>query len=144
MIPRKGRFRPQTNPLKTYKHKRSALSISAYANECRRMRLANPTIAEQTMGNILTNLGIKHERERIVFYADRFVLLDFYVPGPYMGGIALEIDGGIHKHQKTYDQGRDAYLRSIGINTYRFTNSEVIRQRERTIGKLLAIIGNRP
>lgn len=141
MIPRKGRFKAKDNPFKQYRRKHPPLETSFYAHECRRLRLANPTLAELAMEQLLISLKIRHERERIVYYADRFLILDFFIPSPYgLSGIALEIDGSVHDKQKAYDRGRDSYLASIGIQTQRFKNAEVLKTPAKAKERLLTIV----
>jgi adenine-specific DNA-methyltransferase len=41
-------------------------------------------------------------------------------------GIAIELDGGQHVDQRSYDERRDANLRSNGFRVLRFWNSDVI------------------
>ena len=44
--------------------------------------------------------------------------------------LIVEIDGGQHAEQTTYDQHRDAWLRSQGYTVLRFWNNEVMQQLE--------------
>ncbi len=49
-------------------------------------------------------------------------IVDFYCHG---AGLVVEIDGGIHKIQKAYDEERDLALSEIGLRVLRFTNDDV-------------------
>ena len=64
-------------------------------------------------------LGVKIRRQHPI---DNFVI-DFYIPSIKL---AVEIDGAPHKTEfgKEYDQARDKYLKSKGIEMVRFWNSD--------------------
>lgn len=54
-------------------------------------------------------------------------ILDFYC---HEKQLAIEIDGKIHNSQKEYDRYRDEFLESIGIQTLRIKNEDVINNME--------------
>lgn len=130
IIPRRSKFKANNNPLKIYRDNHPTLKTCIYAEACRSQRLANPTMAEDAMQALLNRMGVRFERERIVYYGNRFALLDFFLPRDPIGGYAIEVDGLIHKHQKKFDEGRDIYMRSIGIETIRIKNQEILRNPE--------------
>ena len=59
-------------------------------------------------------------------------ILDFYC---HKLRLSIEVDGGYHlkKEQKEKDNERTAYLKSVGITEYRFTNEEILNQFEKSI-----------
>lgn len=117
------KFKGFDNITKHYRRRYTDYQVMCQAEVCRQKRLANPTPAELEMSSILTILGIKHERERIILNADRFVLIDIFVPSV---NLAIELDGNVHRHQQQYDHERSMWLaRQYSIKTVRFFNAEV-------------------
>jgi len=59
-------------------------------------------------------------------------ILDFYC---HKLKLSIEIDGGYHlnKEQREKDIERTAYLNSVGITEYRFTNEEILHEFEKSI-----------
>ncbi len=51
-------------------------------------------------------------------------ILDFYCPEAYL---CVEIDGEQHAHQREHDHRRDDFLRESGVETLRFTVSELTK-----------------
>ena len=71
---------------------------------------------------ILDQLRIPYEIEKIFLNGDRHILVDFYLPSK---NLAIEIDGSAHDTQKKYDAGRDRWLlEAYGVKTIRLMNSE--------------------
>lgn len=64
--------------------------------------------------------GVKFRRQ---YGIDRFVV-DFYCPSLRL---VIEVDGPTHQgsEAQTYDQARQQFIESLGIEFLRFTNSEV-------------------
>ncbi len=60
-------------------------------------------------------------------------IVDFYCPKLWL---IIEVDGPIHIKQKEYDATRENFLRSRGYTVIRFTNDEVIFERERVLEKI--------
>ena len=89
------------------------------------------TKAEKMLWEKLRNnsLGIKFRRQHPV---DGFII-DFYSPSL---GIAIELDGSLHKDNKEYDQMRTDYFNSKNIKVLRFWNSEVERNLEGLLNKI--------
>ncbi|MGZ0016364.1 endonuclease domain-containing protein [Yeosuana sp. AK3] len=90
----------------------------------------NMTEAEIKLWDYLKTkpLGFKFRRQHpIAGY-----VLDFYC---HKLKFSIEVDGGYHlnKEQKDKDVERTAYLNSIGIFEYRFTNEDIINQFEKSI-----------
>ncbi len=50
---------------------------------------------------------------------EEFFIADFYC---HQKGLVIELDGGIHKGQKQYDEGRDQILNEMGIQVLRMKN----------------------
>lgn len=112
--------------LKSYRRKRTDEQVRKYAEGKRQQRRLNPTRAEEAFAKILRAAGINFEREAIFLNGDKFVLLDFYLPGHHL---AIECDGNIHAKQSAYDQGRDKWLCATHkIKTIRFRNEEILRE----------------
>jgi len=89
----------------------------------RQMR-AEPTLAERKLWKHIRGLklnGIKFRRQHII---NRFIV-DFYCPD---AKLVVEVDGEIHKKQKSSDRERDAFLQELGYRVLRFTNQEVFMQ----------------
>ena len=63
-------------------------------------------------------------------------IVDFYCPS---ASLVIEIDGGQHYTEdgQAYDAKRDAYLRSLGLEVKRFSNSEVLRNLDGVIEEIV-------
>lgn len=88
-----------------------------------RLNRKNPTEAElKIWREILSNkkLGYKFTRQKPI---DNFIL-DFYCSKLL---IAIEVDGGGHWRNKSYDLLRTKKLNDLGIKVIRYTNDEVIK-----------------
>ena len=87
---------------------------------------SNQTEAEQRLWYHLRAhrfMGLKFKRQKPVGrYIVDFVCLE--------QRLIIEIDGGQHAEQETYDQQRDAWLRRKGYTVLRFWNNEVMQQLE--------------
>jgi very-short-patch-repair endonuclease len=64
------------------------------------------------------NLGVKFRRQHGIGP----YIVDFYCKEK---NLVIEIDGSQHLETKEYDKERDDYIKSIGIKTIRFWNSEI-------------------
>ena len=62
-------------------------------------------------------------------------IVDFYCPG---AGLVVEIDGDSHyvDSAKVKDRVRDDYLASLGLNVLRFTNRDVMENREAVVAEI--------
>jgi very-short-patch-repair endonuclease len=87
----------------------------------RKMRL-NMTDAEKNLWNELKEKKLNGYKFRCQHPVYRYIL-DFYCPA---AGLAVEIDGDIHKSRHDYDEFRDEFLKNCGITTLRITNEEII------------------
>lgn len=110
---------------------------------CRKLR-QNNTPAEKLFWKTVRNRQIKrykfNRQYPIIFEIDdikRFFVADFYC---HQLRLVIEIDGGIHKTQKDYDELRSVIINKLGMQVYRFSNKEVLNEIDVVIRKLEAII----
>ncbi len=66
-------------------------------------------------------------------------IVDFYC---HQAKLVIEIDGGNHKSQKEYDKNRTLDLESYGLIVIRFFNSEVEKNLENVLKKIINAISN--
>lgn len=106
---------------------------------------ANPTEAETIMWNELRNRkldGFKFRRQQPLYdFIPDFICIE--------RKLVVEVDGGYHlkKEQKDADAQRDVALNAKGYRVLRFTNEEVINEKERvlkTISTALATAAGSP
>ncbi len=62
--------------------------------------------------------GLHFRRQQVI---DGFIV-DFYC---HSKGVVVEVDGGLHHQQQSYDAQRDRVLCQRGLRVLRFTNDEV-------------------
>jgi very-short-patch-repair endonuclease len=60
-------------------------------------------------------------------------IIDFYCD---KAGLAIEVDGKIHKTRLTYDKERTDYLESTGLKVIRFTNDDILNRLEWVISEI--------
>ena len=96
--------------------------IRAYAREMRH----GMTDAEALLWKLLRNRSIADAKFRRQHPVGRYIL-DFYCVEKRL---AVELDGGQHGEAVTYDERRDAWLRSHGIEVLRFWNNQVFSETE--------------
>jgi very-short-patch-repair endonuclease len=92
-----------------------------YIIELARKMRNNLTPSEKIVWNEIKEKKISGYKFRKQHPVYRYIL-DFYC---HEKKLAIEIDGDSHKERKDYDEYRDSYVRSIGIETLRFTNEEI-------------------
>jgi len=95
---------------------------------------ATMTPAEREFWDMVRNrrmCGLKFRRQQII---DGFVV-DFYCDSL---GLCVEIDGGVHDYgeRKEYDQNRDEALCRRVLKILRFTNDEVLKNRDYVVERL--------
>ncbi len=73
--------------------------------------------------------GFHFRRQQI---ANGFIL-DFYCA---KAGLAIELDGEVHRSQGEYDQARDRILRRRGIRIERLTNEDLLMRPDEAIRKI--------
>ncbi|MFZ6818487.1 endonuclease domain-containing protein [Undibacterium sp. Ji22W] len=96
--------------------------LKAYARE---MRKAMPD-AEQLLWCLLRNRRVAGAKFRRQHPVGRYIL-DFYCVEKKL---AVELDGGQHSEQQTYDQHREVYLKQQGIEVLRFWNNQMLLETE--------------
>ncbi|MFA9275953.1 MAG: endonuclease domain-containing protein [Candidatus Aquirickettsiella gammari] len=96
--------------------------LKTYARE---MRKKMPD-AEQLLWYLLRNRRVAGAKFRRQHAVGRYIL-DFYCVEKKL---AVELDGGQHSEQQTYDQHRDAYLKQQGIEVLRFWNNQMLLETE--------------
>jgi len=96
-------------------------NLSYLINKRRALRHGQ-TDAERKLWSRLRRRQLHGVRFRRQFSVGLYIL-DFYSPEKRL---AIEVDGGHHLDQKTYDDQRTQYLGSFNIRVLRFWNSEVL------------------
>ena len=81
-----------------------------------------PTAAEAALWEALRGSTLDGLRFRRQHPVGQFVL-DFCCPALKL---VVEVDGGIHEHQREQDANRDEWLRAYGYTTVRVTNDDVL------------------
>ncbi|HAZ28936.1 MAG TPA: hypothetical protein DCY48_04145 [Candidatus Magasanikbacteria bacterium] len=74
-------------------------------------------------------LGYRFQRQTSI----GFFIVDFYCKWLRL---VIEVDGPIHYFQKEYDHAREDWLRRQGYSILRFTNDEVLFDRDRVKEKI--------
>ncbi len=97
----------------------------------REMRI-NPTRSEAILWNELKGKKVDGFKFRNQHPIHRYIL-DFFC---YEKQLAIEVDGDIHKNRTDYDEYRDEYLKSAGIETLRITNEDVINNIDVVVEKI--------
>jgi very-short-patch-repair endonuclease len=80
------------------------------------------TGAEKVLWDVLKKRQICGLKFRNQHPINRYIL-DFFC---HEKMLAIEVDGDVHSERKTYDHYRDEFLKSAGIKTLRFSNSDVL------------------
>ena len=96
--------------------------IRAWAREMR----GRMTDAEALLWMLLRNRRIAGEKFRRQHPVGRYIL-DFYCVEKRLG---IELDGGQHGESVEYDQQRDGWLQSQGIQVLRFWNNQMLVETE--------------
>jgi very-short-patch-repair endonuclease len=91
------------------------------------------TPAEAYLWEALRNKQLGGLRFRCQHPVGRFIL-DFYCPACKL---VIEVDGGIHETQLDYDEARTQHLQQYGYRVLRFTNDEVMSDRDRVLQIIL-------
>ena len=100
----------------------------------------NQTDAEKLLWRHLRNRQIANSKFRrqheIGSYIVDFICIEQL--------LIIEIDGGQHAEQITYDAKRTAYLETQGYNVIRFWNNDVINDMDAVLNKIYEILLNQP
>jgi very-short-patch-repair endonuclease len=99
--------------------------------EIRRDLRKTLTKQELILWNELRNNKIGYKFKRQVSFGPYFV--DFYCKEK---NLVIEIDGAQHKDNKDYDKEREEYMKTFGLNTLRFWNSEIENNLNNVMGKI--------
>ena len=96
-----------------------------YAQEMRK----NPTDGEKALWNILRKFRYKGYIFRRQHPVDIFIA-DFYC---HKLKLIIEVDGDVHDSEQAiqYDDGRTAELEKYGLSIMRFTNDQVLNEKEK-------------
>ena len=103
--------------------------------EKRRELRKNSTVTERILWDKLRDnqlFDIKFKKQ----FGVGIYIIDFYCP---KAKLAIEIDGSVHesKDAKEYDKIRDEYISSLGINTIRFKNDEILNNLDVVLNKII-------
>jgi very-short-patch-repair endonuclease len=101
-----------------------------------RKRMTNCEILlwEKLRGKQILGLRFRSQHPIDIFIAD------FYC---HEARLVVEIDGEIHEGQIEYDDGREVEIEKYGIKVIRFTNDEVINNRDNVVNKIKTIVKER-
>ncbi|OGI84292.1 hypothetical protein A2903_03090 [Candidatus Nomurabacteria bacterium RIFCSPLOWO2_01_FULL_33_17] len=103
--------------------------------EIRRDLRKKLTKQELILWNEIRNNKIGCKFKRQVSFGPYFV--DFYCKEK---NLVIEIDGSQHKNNKDYDKEREEYMKTFGLNTLRFWNSEVETNLNNVMGKIKKLL----
>ena len=84
----------------------------------------SPTKAELAFRELLKDMRISHQFQKLVFADNRYFIMDFVIKmGPNMPRFIIEIDGAVHDRQRDYDRMRTWIIE----NTLAYRNFKVMR-----------------
>lgn len=108
-----------------------------FRDRCRDLR-NNQTEEEKILWSKLKNKQIR-EFKFVRQYSVGPYILDFYCPKIRL---AIELDGTQHKEKEAilYDQERNNYLEAVSIKTVRFWNSEVQKDIEGVVSRIIPLL----
>jgi adenine-specific DNA-methyltransferase len=115
-------------------------SLQAVNRERRRQLRRAATPAERVLWHLLRDRRLGGYKGRRQHQRGPYIL-DFYFPDQRL---ALEADGEHHTTADgyAYDAARTAYLAARGIRVLRFTNHEILSERERVLALILAALAS--
>lgn len=96
---------------------------------------ANATESEKLMCQLLTNLRISYEFQKIVCG---------YIPDFVIGKSIIELDGKVHKKRQASDRKRDAVLRKAGYRILRLSSHRMFWDIDRVIADVNVFLGRAP
>ena len=103
-----------------------------YIFDLARQLRKNMTLPERLLWDRLKDrkiCGYKFRNQHPIY---RYIF-DFYC---HEKSLAIEIDGLVHKKRRDYDDYRDDFVRSLGIQTLRFNNIEIITNIEYVLDRI--------
>jgi very-short-patch-repair endonuclease len=117
-------------------------TIKMHARELRQ----NMTESEEILWKELRNRklsGYKFLRQHPIIYKGDLKRLNYFIADFYCNEkkLVVELDGGIHNESVEYDGFRDSELKSLGIQTLRIKNEELINLSE-TCQKIVSILNS--
>ena len=94
-----------------------------------------PTDSERILWQELRakKLGVKFRRQHLI---DQFIV-DFYCVEL---GLVVEVDGGIHRKQRSADLEREQILKALGCSVIRFSNESVEKDLTEVVRKIRDVI----
>jgi very-short-patch-repair endonuclease len=91
-----------------------------------------PTEAENLLWQALRRKqlgGLVFRRQHPI---NRFIV-DFYCPA---ANLVIEVDGPIHDQSREMDRARQDFLESLGLRVVRFSNDEVLQDRDAVLNRI--------
>jgi very-short-patch-repair endonuclease len=121
-------------PVEKEMHFGAKPELFKYAQEMRK----NPTESEKVLWKTLRNFrfdGYIFRRQHPI----DIIIADFYC---HKLKLIIEVDGEIHLNDKAleHDDGRTGELEKYGIKVIRFTNNQVLRDKEHVISQIYKYI----
>ena len=126
-----AKLTPSLNPSQSEgRHYRGGMSFTGMIKRVRDLR-KNQTEAEIIFWELVRNkklLGLKFRRQHQIGH----YIVDFYC---HSERLIIELDGEVHNtpEQKTKDEKRDKYLKSLGNRILRFNNAELFENTENVL-----------
>ncbi len=102
---------------------------------------ANPTPFEYDMYYKILKVGVLEDYKFLRQKPLLDYIVDFYCAEI---GLVIEVDGDSHTEQKMYDYKRTKDLEGIGLHVMRFTNLEVLHNKEGIFESIVCWIQNHP
>lgn len=118
IVPKEDRIR------KECKRQASAEKL-AFAEQMRR----HMTAAEAHLWQVLRKTGLFDAQPVIYGYIPDFCCFRYK--------LIIEVDGAIHDTRRHYDSERDHHLRVRGYRVLRFSNDDIIRDRQSVVGQIM-------
>ena len=99
--------------------------------EYQRKHRENPTKAEVIFEEVLRELKVPFEPQKICKCGNNWFIVDFYIRFPYK--VVIEIDGGSHDYKMAYDDKRETLItqKKPLWSIWRFTNEEILRDKDK-------------
>ena len=125
--------------------KRSSEARADFTCRAAERMIAEPTNAEALLWTRLEPLGFVRQVPMSGYTkngGEWNYILDFLRSSRRASGwLCVEVDGGVHSKQKGRDRRRDQRLATIGVDTIRVTNKEVLTNIEAVVSLITAKAG---
>jgi very-short-patch-repair endonuclease len=117
-------------------------TIKKHARELRQNMTESEVILWKELRNRKLS-GYKFLRQHPIIYKGDLKRLNYFIADFYCNEkkLVVELDGEIHNESKEYDSFRDSELKSLGIQTLRIKNEELI-DLEETRNKILLVLNS--